>query len=108
MRDKVSVQYMGFEAKALAREYSFLVQQESGPREVTLVIFNDAFSSRHVSFQDAPSVCAEKLRRELAVFSNDPPLTQYRISELELKEYRDAHSPRSAAGLRRRKAATEL
>jgi hypothetical protein len=107
MRDKVNVhvQYVGFEANARAREYTFLVRQESGTREYTLLILNEAFRSSRISFQDAPGLCSEKLHRELAAFANDPPRTQYSVSELELEEYRHTHAPRSTGRLRPRRPA---
>ncbi len=44
MSESVNVQYVGFEAKALAREYSFLVRgASSGTREFTLTIVNRHF-----------------------------------------------------------------
>jgi hypothetical protein len=105
MRNKLNVQYVGFEAKARVREYTFLVRQESGTREFTLLILNEAFSSSHISFQDAPGFCSDKLHRELAAFANDPPCTHYEISELELDEYRHSHAPKSASRLHQPKLA---
>lgn len=91
----VNVQYTGFEAKALVREYSFLVRQAlNETSEFTLTILNEAFNSRRVRYQDAPEICSLKLHRELATFSNHPPQTHYRISEIELDEYRNAHAPK--------------
>ncbi|HKV64280.1 MAG TPA: hypothetical protein VJO16_20405 [Candidatus Acidoferrum sp.] len=91
----VNVQYMGFEANALVREYSFLVRQAlNETSEFTLTILNEAFNSRRVRYQDAPEICSLKLHRELATFSNHPPQTHYRISEIDLDEYRNAHAPK--------------
>ena len=101
MKAKVNVQYAGFEAKPRARQYKFLVQQESGTREFTLSIFNEAFSTRIISFQDAPDFCSAKLHRELAAFANDPPESQYKISEAELEEYQRAHAPRTTSRFHR-------
>lgn len=93
MTENVNVQYIGFEAKALVREYSFLVRQAlNETSEFTLTILNEAFNSRRVRYQDAPEICSLKLHRELATFSNHPPQTHYRISEIELDEYRNAHA----------------
>lgn len=93
----VNVQYMGFEAKALVREYSFLVRQAlNETSEFTLTILNEAFNSRRVRYQDAPEICSLKLHRELAIFSNHPPQTHYRISEIELDEYNNSHAPQAA------------
>src|SRR5574340_1219957 len=109
MSESVIVQYVGFEAKALVREYSFLVREVSSePREFTLTIVNEAFDSHRVRYQDAPDICSLKLHRELAVYGNRPPKTHYRISETELDEYRDSHSPKAARNLYPRKAAREL
>jgi hypothetical protein len=104
MIESVNVQYVGFEAKALVREYNFLVRQaSSGTREFTLAIVNEAFSSRRVRYQDAPDICSLKLHRELAAFANQPPQTHYRISELELDEYRGSHAPKAPHGFYPRK-----
>jgi hypothetical protein len=108
MTENVNVQYVGFQSKALVREYSFLVRQaSSGTREFTLTIMNQAFSSHCVRYQDAPDICSLKLHRELAAFANDPPQTHYRISELELSEYRDSHAPKSGRKLYAPRAARE-
>ena len=105
MKAKVSVQYVGFEAKARARQYRFLVCQERGTREFTLSIFNEAFSSRQISFQDAPDFCSAKIHRELAAFANDPPESQYEVNEMELEEYQRAHTPRSTTRFQRHSVA---
>ena len=97
MTEKVNVQYVGFEAKALVREYSFLVRQaSSGTREFAVTIVNEAFIARRLRYQDGPDICSLKLHRELAAFANQPPRTDYRISELELDEYRDSHASKAA------------
>jgi hypothetical protein len=97
MIEKINVQYVGFEAKALVREYSFLVRRASNETsEFTLTIGNEAFDSRRVRFQDAPEICSLKLHRELAVFGNYPPEAHYRISEMDLDDYRNAHAPKAA------------
>jgi len=95
MNEKVNVQYVGFEAKALVREYRFIVRRAlNETSEFTLTIENEAFGSRLVRYQDAPEICSLKLHRELAVFANQPPQTHYRISEIDLDEYRDSHAPK--------------
>jgi len=109
MSESINVQYVGFEAKALVREYNFLVRQaSSGTREFALTIVNEAFSSHRVRYQDGPDICSLKLRRELATFSNHPPQTHYRISEGELAEYRDSHAPKAAGGFHLSRAAKQL
>ncbi len=109
MTENVNVQYVGFEAKTLVREYSFLVRQASSEtREFAITIVNEAFTSHRLSYQDGPQICSIKLHRELGTFSNDPAQTHYRISEAELTEYRDSHAPKAAGGFRPPKAAKHL
>ncbi len=109
MTENVNIQYVGFEAKALVREYSFLVRQaSSGTREFAVTIVNEAFISRRLRYQDGPDICSLKLHRELAAFANQPPQTDYLISELELDEYHDSHAPKAAGRLYKPKAARDL
>ena len=109
MSENVNVQYVGFEAKAFVREYSFLVRQAlNETREFTITIMNEAFNSRRVRYQDAPEICSLKLHRELTAFANHPPQTHYRISEIELEEYRKSHAPKAAGNPYKPKAARDL
>ena len=96
----VNAQYVGFKAKAIVREYSFLVRESSiEPYEITFTILNEAFTSRRLSFQNAPDICSLKLHRELADSANNPLKTHYRISETELDDYHKSHSSKVARGL---------
>jgi len=96
MTENINIQYVGFEAKALVREYSFIVRRAlDETSEFTLTIGNEAFGSRRVRFQDAPEICSLRLRHELAVFGNHPPQTHYRISEADLDDYRSSHAPKA-------------
>ncbi len=95
MTENLNVQYVGFEAKALVREDSFIVRRAlDETSEFTLTIGNEAFGSRRVRFQDAPEICSLRLHRELAVFGNHPPKSHYRISETDMDEYSSSHAPR--------------
>jgi hypothetical protein len=105
----VNVQYVGFKAKAIVREYSFMVRESSiEPHEISFTILNEAFTSRRLSFQNAPDICSLKLHRELADSANNPLKTHYRISETELDAYRDSHSSGTAKGLCPRRVAQKL
>jgi hypothetical protein len=97
MIDPVSVQYVGFKATALVREYNFIVRRAlNETSEFTLTIGNESFGSRRVRFQDAPEICALRLHRELAAFGNHPPNDHYRIAETDLDEYRLTHAIKGA------------
>src|SRR5204862_7527392 len=109
MSDSVIVQFVGFEAKALVREYNFHVRQASSEiREFTLTIVNEAFDSRRVCYQDGPEICSLSLHRELATYSNRPPKTHYLISEMDLDEYRIAHAAEASAKRDKTKPAHSL
>jgi hypothetical protein len=100
------VQYVGFTAKAVVREYSSLVR-ESSIDEITFTILNEAFASHRLSFQNGPDICSLKLHRELADSSSNPLKTHYRISEAELDAYRESHPSGAPKGLYPRKAAED-
>jgi len=97
MSDNVVVQFVGFEAKALVREYNFYVRQASSEtREFTLTIVNEAFNSRRVRYQDAPEICSLRLHRELATYSKPSPRKHITVSaKIDLDEYRNAHAPKA-------------
>ncbi len=104
----VNVQYVGFTAKAMVREYSFLVRETAvDSHEITFTILNEAFTSHRLSLQNGPDICSLKLHRELADSSNSPLKTHYRISETELDAYRDSHTSGIAKGLYPRKVAED-
>lgn len=97
MSENVNVQYVGFEAKRLVREYTFIVRRASNQNsEFTLTIGNESFGSRRVRFQDAAEICSLRLHRELAAFGNFPPEAHYHISATELDDYRKSHAPKGA------------
>ena len=102
----VNVQYVGFTAKAMVREYSFMVQESSvNSQEITFTILNETFTSHRLSLQNGPDICSLKLHRELADSSNGPLKTHYRISETELDAHRDSHASGAAKALYPRKVA---
>jgi hypothetical protein len=84
----------------MVREYTFLVQESSAePQEIIFTILNEAFTSRRLSFQNAPDICSLKLHRELSDSANNPLKAHYRISESELDAYHESHSTKAAKGL---------
>jgi hypothetical protein len=108
MSESLVVQYVGFTARAVVREYRFLVRQSpKEAREYTLTIVNEAFDSHRVRYQDAPDLCSLKLRRELEASENHPTQTHYRISEKELDEYRGSHGSKAARKLFRARVEKE-
>ena len=92
MIDGLIVQYLGFEAKQLVREYAFQVRESGAEREFTLNIANEAFLAHLVRYQDAPDICAQRLQAELAAHANHPLETNYVITSAELDAYRSSRA----------------
>jgi hypothetical protein len=89
----ILVQFVGFESKETVREYTFAVREaQLEPREFKLTIDQNAFTTRLLRFQDGPDVCSSRLRRELLV-STQPSETHFHITQAELDDYREAHTP---------------
>jgi hypothetical protein len=88
MSESQVIQYVGFRASALGRDYTFSVHEPGAPsREYTLTITNEAFESHRARYQDAPEVCSLRLHQELATSTNDPATTHFGITDSELADY---------------------
>lgn len=108
------VKYVGFEAKAQVREYTFVVRGEaSDPLEYTMSIANEAFESHRARYQDAPDICSLRLHRELAsiplagaesIASSIPPITHFCVTDAELAEYHEARKPKASRGFQTHRA----
>ena len=88
------VEYVGFSARGETREYRLRVRQGAGddPLQFTLIIPNEAFTSRRVRYQDAPEICFLKLQRALLACANGLPEACLTVSDAELEDYRTAHT----------------
>jgi hypothetical protein len=94
MSDGIIVQYLGYQAKLLVREYAFQVREAGAERQFTLHIANEAFLSHKVSYQDAPGICSQRLQAELAAHANHPSETDFVITSAELDAYRASRMPK--------------
>ena len=100
MSDPIIVQYLGFEAKALVREYRFTVREAAHePRAYTLTIANEAFESHRARYQDAPEICLLRLRRELAAGADQVQATCFSVTDMELAAYQSGHEKKQARTL---------
>jgi hypothetical protein len=99
MTGPLIVQYLGFQAKLLSREYTFHVRGAGEDRDFTLNIANEAFVSHRASYQDAPGICAQRLNAELAAHENHPVESEFVITTAELDSYRIARAPKSPRNL---------
>lgn len=107
MSGKIIIKYMGFKPMALAREYTFHVNEDGTDREFRLNIANDAFVSHRARYQDAPAICSERLQAELAANENRPPTTEYEITAAELASYMERRNPKISRGVFGRKKAKD-
>ena len=99
MSDAVVLRYVGFETKGAVREYTFTLRGSGGESsEYFVAIANAAFVAHRVRYQDAPDICSLRLHREFAIKSNHPPSTRFCITDAELADYKDAHTPKSKPG----------
>lgn len=97
--DRVALQYVGFESKGPVREYAFTVRgTEGASSEYFVTIANDAFVAHRVRYQDAPEICSLRLHREFAARTDHPPSTRFSVTDAELADYKEAHTPKSKPG----------
>jgi hypothetical protein len=91
----LQIQYLGFRPKARGRDYAYLViDANSEPREFVFSIPTQAFMEGRVRYQDAASVCYQKLQRTLEEKTAERSLPRHAtLSVQELDEYREMHTP---------------
>ena len=95
MSDALILQYIGFETKGTVREYTFALRGSGGESsDYFVTIASLAFVERRVRYQDAPDICSHRLRRELATQDHVPPFTCFSVTDTELADYKDAHTPK--------------
>ncbi|HZO99752.1 MAG TPA: hypothetical protein VFD30_05625 [Terriglobia bacterium] len=85
----MTIQYVGFQTKPRGREYSYrVVDPKAEARKFTFTISNKVFAERHVPYQDAASICYQKLQRELLAETPEKPLQQHlSLSDEELDDF---------------------
>ncbi|HEV2424191.1 MAG TPA: hypothetical protein VGZ29_05130 [Terriglobia bacterium] len=91
----MQIQFLGFQTKAAGRDYAYLVNAaNSEPREFVFSIPAQAFAKGRIRYQEAASVCYQKLQRSLDEETVERPLPRHAtVSDEELDEYREMHSP---------------
>lgn len=91
----MSIQYVGFNVGATARNYNFLVKDAPGEaREFTVVVQFESFRSTALKFQDGPDLCFTRLKRALEKETEaeraGPSLS---IEREDIQEYLERHHP---------------
>lgn len=95
----IVLQYLGFETKETLREYAFSLHGLGGQSSTYFVtIANEAFLAHRARYQDAPAICSIRLRREFASQVDLPPASTFLVTDQELAEYKDAHTPKANSG----------
>jgi hypothetical protein len=87
------VEYLGFTATSLAREYRLRIHQGSEVHDFMVAVPNEAFLSHRLKYQDGPEVCFLKLQRALAEGEGRLPESELAVTESDLVAYRVAHTP---------------
>ena len=97
--DTVVLQYVGFENRGAVREYAFTLRGAGGTStEYFVTNANAAIVAHRVRYQDAPDICSLRLHREFATRSDHLPSARFSITDAELADYMDAHTPKSKSG----------
>ena len=92
----IVLQYVGFETRGTLREYAFSLRGLAGESSSYFVtIPNEAFSAHRARYQDAPAICSIRLRREFAAQAGHPASSTFSVTDEELAEYKDAHTPKA-------------
>jgi hypothetical protein len=52
-----------------------------------------------VRYQDAPDICSLRLHREFATRSDHLPSARFSITDAELADYMEAHTPKTKPGV---------
>ena len=96
MSDSIVLQYVGFETRGAVREYTFTRRGSGGEScEYFVTIANAAFVAHRVRYQDAPDICSLRLQREFAIRSDHLPSARFSITDAELADYVEAHTPKT-------------
>jgi hypothetical protein len=89
------IEYIGFTVNSETREYTLRARHAGGEyHDFTLAISNEAFLDHRVRYQDAPDICFLKLKREMIECGDALPVLFLSVTDVELREYVEAHTPK--------------
>ncbi len=91
----MQIQYLGFEPKASGRAYGYrVIGANCEPREFVFSIPTQSFMEGRIRYQEAASVCYQKLERALEEETPERPVPRHAtVSDRELDDYRETHTP---------------
>lgn len=99
------IQYVGFSDAARSRTYNFDVVDTGATREFRVKVEAEMFQPARLKVQDGPSICFERLRRELQYETLElPAQSSLNVADGDILKYLGKQSPRP---LKVRKAAAD-
>src|SRR5207249_8871688 len=89
------IQYVGFNVAASSRIYNYDVLDTKEKREFTVQVQSEAFRSSGLKLQDGPSICFDRLKRELGAETEESRAeADLSIRKRDVAEYLEQHYPR--------------
>ena len=89
------IQYVGFTVAASSRIYNYDVLDTKERREFTVQVQSEAFRPSGLKLQDGPSICFDRLKRELGAETEESrAAADLSIGERDIDEYLEQHYPR--------------
>src|SRR5205814_7723636 len=74
------IQYVGFNVAASSRIYNYDVLDTKERREFTVQVQSEAFRPSGLKLQDGPSICFDRLKRELGAETEQTVIDPTRLS----------------------------
>ena len=89
------IQYVGFKVAGSARIYNYAVLDTKEKRAFTVKVQSEAFRPAGLSLQDGPSICFDRLKRELGAETEESrAAADFTIGERDIDEYLERYYPR--------------
>ena len=89
------IQYVGFKVAGSARIYNYAVLDTKEKRAFTVKVQSEAFRPAGLSLQDGPSICFDRLKRELGAETEESRAgADLSIGERDIDEYLERQCPR--------------
>ena len=86
------IQYVGCNVAGSSRIYNYDVLDTKERREFTVQVQSEAFRPSGLKLQDGPSICFDRLKRELgAETEQSRAAADLSIGERDIDEYLDRH-----------------
>ena len=89
------IRYVGFNVAGSSRIYNYDVLDTKQKREFTVKVQSEAFRPAGLKLQDGPSICFDRLKRELGAETEESRAgADLSIGERDIGEYLERQCPR--------------